>query len=534
MSVYLHNNHLQEYKSDFDKTKNYALKVNYFIPFEDNLKKIDKPLLENSGLAEKNSYFKTLCQDLKKTREEMLVSLEMSGYRTTSFSMNTQWRFLPGLGSANIKETSLGLHHVYGIPWLGGSACKGIARQYALENLESSLINPVYSGMQQTDQQESENVLDLNCLEQLLEVDSKALEKAFKEKNAQKLRQISSFKMDNGEKTTLPANICELIALKTEFQNQIKFLRKLFGNQEQEGSVIFFDAFPECLDTAVCIMNPLYSEYYGGGKEDWPTDRGNIPKIIKMLSVENATYIFALACNKAEITKDELDTSREMLVNALETLGAGAKTAVNYGYFKDYINLTEQIALVANRQIKERSMSPEDRLKESLKSDDFVVFVNAVVDALSDTSKFTDEEKDNVIKTAYQRIMNNQSSFRSYYNENFDRIVIEKILPDLNVYQQAEIAVLLSRMNRIAKKYSDQIAPYLPVTDNTEKIYNLVKKLRGKPTKNDIYEAKNLIVNKVFSLEENRQIALVIKNINSNKAIDKVLKKVQKEIVSYL
>lgn len=44
------------------------------------------------------------------------------------------WRLAIGLGSASVYETSLNFHHVYGVPWVPGSAFKGMVRSYIILN----------------------------------------------------------------------------------------------------------------------------------------------------------------------------------------------------------------------------------------------------------------------------------------------------------------------------------------------------------------------------------------------------------------
>ena len=48
-----------------------------------------------------------------------------------SFSAFTDWRIVVGLGGETVLETDLTLHHLYGIPFIPGSALKGLTRAYA-------------------------------------------------------------------------------------------------------------------------------------------------------------------------------------------------------------------------------------------------------------------------------------------------------------------------------------------------------------------------------------------------------------------
>jgi len=103
---------------------------------------------------------------------------------------------------------------------------------------------------------------------------------------------------------------------------------KYFGSQDNEGKIIFFDAFPITKPTIkVDIMNPHYGHYYNDGKA--PTDTKN-PIPINFLTVEDTTFEFFIA-SKETLDNGFIDLFKEALINH----GIGAKTAVGYGYFEE-------------------------------------------------------------------------------------------------------------------------------------------------------------------------------------------------------
>ncbi len=51
------------------------------------------------------------------------------------FTATTQWRMVVGLGGETVLETDLTLHHLYGLPFIPGSALKGLTRAYATEEV---------------------------------------------------------------------------------------------------------------------------------------------------------------------------------------------------------------------------------------------------------------------------------------------------------------------------------------------------------------------------------------------------------------
>jgi len=156
-------------------------------------------------------------------------------------SLKTDYSLLIG-SEQSIYETSIRLHHIYGIPYIPSTAIKGVVKSYL--ELEKKL----------------DNYIDL------------------------------------------------------------------FGTEEKEGKIIFFDAFPTSKpNIKIDIMNPHYGDYYNKNKA--PTDDKN-PIPINFLTVEDTTFQFLIA-SKEEIDKNFITLFEE----ALQNHGIGAKTAVGYGYF---------------------------------------------------------------------------------------------------------------------------------------------------------------------------------------------------------
>jgi CRISPR-associated protein Cmr6 len=56
----------------------------------------------------------------------------------SAFTAPTSWRMVVGLGGNSVLETDLTLHHMYGIPFIPGSALKGLTRAYATGEVEKS------------------------------------------------------------------------------------------------------------------------------------------------------------------------------------------------------------------------------------------------------------------------------------------------------------------------------------------------------------------------------------------------------------
>lgn len=135
--------------------------------------------------------------------------------------------------------------------------------------------------------------------------------------------------------------------------------RIIFGSpkesllEEQQGAIIFFDAFPTEVKLEVDVMNPHYGKYYSekGKVEAPPADYLN-PVPIYFLTLSKQTKFEFIVGAKKIIKVGEIDKKLEsplradleshtpvhilvskFLKKAISEQGIGAKTAVGYGYF---------------------------------------------------------------------------------------------------------------------------------------------------------------------------------------------------------
>lgn len=60
----------------------------------------------------------------------------MSAIGATFFDATLDWRMVIGLGGETVLETDLTLHHLYGIPFIPGSALKGLTRAYVTGEID--------------------------------------------------------------------------------------------------------------------------------------------------------------------------------------------------------------------------------------------------------------------------------------------------------------------------------------------------------------------------------------------------------------
>jgi CRISPR-associated protein Cmr6 len=213
--------------------------------------------------------------------------------RGEPFTLQTNWRFVAGLGRKGSLEVGFTFHR-YGFPILPGSSVKGVARAWAFLWLaEQANVNPLAE------------------LDEVLSADSEDDEKEEKKKY---LRWRA--------------------AQPDEVQQLADDFRVIFGTPATAGRAVFFDAIPAQLPTLeLDVMNPHFPEYYKGNAP--PTDWQS-PVPVYFLTVAAGTeFRFGVgwrgALDKAGQRLHQL--AQEWLTEGLTNLGAGAKTSAGYGYF---------------------------------------------------------------------------------------------------------------------------------------------------------------------------------------------------------
>lgn len=239
-----------------------------------------------------------LVNQLKNRQTQQLLQFARHGLELYCVDATVDWRLIVGLGSGHVLETNMTLHHVYGIPYIPGTAVKGVLRHWWLQE-----------------------------------------------------------EFDNDENRAL----CDE-----------EFL-VLFGSQRRRGKVQFLDAHPDQVRFAKDIMNPHYPHYYSGNA---PPRDDQSPVPIPFLTVEQTTFRFVFLTQ----TQGLLDKLRQRFETVLGMKGIGAKTAVGYGFFRDFKDQTDPIISEVKRQQQaeqekverqreaERwaSLSPVERLAEEL------------------------------------------------------------------------------------------------------------------------------------------------------------------------
>jgi len=222
-------------------------------------------------------------ENINNRRDSTISYLKNSGFEVYSdIILKVSWRLIIGLGASHPQETSMTLHHTYGIPYIPGSAVKGITRHWIVLKFADDIARETKEDF-----------------EKIIDKISSAIESDYDIN-----RQIDEI--------------------------NFKDILDIFGTQKHEGKIIFFDAFPiENIKLKTDIMNPHYPDYYT--KNEPPTDWQS-PRPIKFLTIDsNTKFQFYIAGKDKEL----LDKTKKLLIEALKNYGIGAKTSLGYGIFEE-------------------------------------------------------------------------------------------------------------------------------------------------------------------------------------------------------
>ncbi|MCI0708624.1 MAG: type III-B CRISPR module RAMP protein Cmr6 [Chloroflexi bacterium] len=292
------------------RTSNFGLLISRFIPHQVVRNEKNDAIIEirNNGKEGvyqtlRSHWFEHLPQNFTQANPEIASLIASTHQRwlamtegAARFTMVSRSRMIVGLGGKGALEFGITLHPVTGLPYIPGSALKGLCRNYALYYIaEQSGISLDPAQVKNTS--EVANQLD------------------------EQLTGIKDYRLKVHP---------EYAAL----------YRNLFGTQAEAGQCVFYDAVisrvPESL-FAVEVMTPHFRKYYESGGKDAPHDADE-PKSITYIAV-NAGIAFRFAIglrHNASLSRESiLGDARSLLMEALQLMGIGAKTAAGYGVFYD-------------------------------------------------------------------------------------------------------------------------------------------------------------------------------------------------------
>jgi len=260
-----------------DQIDNFHLKINKAARFEnDKFVFPDDIRTDLFSLPEENN---RILSGLNNRITSIQESYKKRGYKIWNREFKTEGRLVIGLGSESVYDTSITLHHIYGVPYIPGSAVKGLVRNWVISNL----------------------------------FDSK--------EGGKKEGALSS------------SEFCKIFGSPEGSALGANRGRVIFFDAFPVGRV----------EIEEDIVNSHFAKYYASNRDNVPPADYLAPNLIYFLTVKKDTvFRFCLSVKQednlhVQLSKykgEILDVTAELLTEALTTAGIGAKTSVGYGLFK--------------------------------------------------------------------------------------------------------------------------------------------------------------------------------------------------------
>ncbi|MDW8345842.1 MAG: type III-B CRISPR module RAMP protein Cmr6 [Bacteroidia bacterium] len=283
----------KEVKSKNEKTGKFQLRKLKDLYPEFKLQNI----FGNTNDTQVQKYYQDICNRDKD------LAMALTGNRLKVQTFQPQVHLVVGLGGASVHETDLTLHHIYGFPYLPASGIKGMLRSY--------LITQYFEGNEGKAFQ-NKTMCDIFGCPKEIQIGKDSREQY-------KLRYGKNAEINQTYTTSY--------------------------NKEVQGKIIFFDAMPTQSPEkyiTLDIMNPHFQEYYSNNQA--PDDFQN-PVPVFFLKIQKLSFqVMVGLLPGAENTRieefmgkkntDLLTLTADLLAEAMQNFGIGAKTALGYGYME--------------------------------------------------------------------------------------------------------------------------------------------------------------------------------------------------------
>lgn len=253
----------------------------------------------DAGIAEKMAKVARFDPELAKSANNnatrFLANLAKSyGGRVVTFEATLAARLLVNLAGGVVENAGIALDRCFGLPFIPGSAVKGIARSQALWEIHKAKGD------------EKRRLLQLAML--------------LFGYGANDIKGKGDFAWAGSAESAR--------AVATEI-----------GGTDFKGCACFLPAYPTTPPTLVVDMvNPHYPDYYGGRKQRAEDNENPVPNYFPAVEAGSA-FGFAVLLNRvpenAGVTTEALlSQAKEWLQRAVTRKGVGAKTAAGYGWFE--------------------------------------------------------------------------------------------------------------------------------------------------------------------------------------------------------
>ena len=268
---------------------------------------------------------------------EKFLSRYLGALPERSFPLKTRSRLIIGLGGKGTLEMGITLHHLYGFPYIPGSALKGLARSYGLSRIAEILEIPHLSG-EDLLRIKAERDLPkppLQILDMLLELPLD--EKAPRDQYQEQLSAVNTMFEDKLKNSPYLSSDSKIFGYSlNEFigTDIFKGFRAIFGTMGHAGNIIFYDAVPLTIEDIIVteIMTPHFADYYQ--QTNFPQEDQSPKPLVYLAIREGIPFAFCLSSRQKE--KEDsflLKSAKNWLFKGLRDFGLGGKTSSGMGLF---------------------------------------------------------------------------------------------------------------------------------------------------------------------------------------------------------
>ena len=152
-----------------------------------------------------------------------------------------------------------------------------------------------------------------------------------------------------------------------KFKTGQKYHKTIFGNNDDSGHIIFYDAWllpksiQENSSLILDVMTPHHQDYYKEVPDSAPTDFDK-PNPITFLSL-GGTFLFCVGCDVPDDEGEKwASLCMDLISDALKYWGIGGETSAGYGTFEPDKKTEDQ------KRIEQ--LSPEERIREKVQKMD--------------------------------------------------------------------------------------------------------------------------------------------------------------------
>ncbi|UNC93163.1 type III-B CRISPR module RAMP protein Cmr6 [Candidatus Contubernalis alkaliaceticus] len=296
------------YENNHNKIDQLWYRVHYFQ--QNSLQKdSDKRLVKLNKKISLSSRAKLILEEILSVKQ-FIASKYSSCHEFKIYEGRLQNKMVHGMGSAHVRETSITLHPLYGIPYIPASSIKGIVRNWVIQAY-------------------------FNGKEDFLIIEEDHL---------------------------------------SEDQKQVKILFiDLFGTEESRGAICFYDAFVEQnVQLVPDVLTVHFKDYYKGEAPPGD-DQSTLPLSFYVIENNSFEFVLSVTkgCLKTKhsglLPSQLAEVAGVWLEKALTEQGVGSKTSSGYGLFSSFEDITSQRLEEYQQQANKINHNKEKNEREAQK-----------------------------------------------------------------------------------------------------------------------------------------------------------------------